>query len=434
MLFLRQHSFISGVLLFFAASAVASAQPTFAKDVSRIFADKCQLCHQPNNIAPFSLLTYEDAQTWAPDIKRVITERVMPPWKPVEGHGEFRDSYALSDADRETIVRWVDAGAPMGDPADLPEVKTRTSEWALGDPDMVVGMSESFTPARGKDVYRCFVVSNPMDKTMYVTASDVIPGNRKIVHHVILFIDEYNQSPKLDAAEDGPGYTCFGGPGFDLTLNSMLSGWAPGTLPKHLTDGLAIAVPKGARLVMQVHYFPTVVAEDTTKIGLYFSKEDPEKLKFVRYLPVVNDRFRIPAGADNYDVNANFVVFPGLDAKAVQVFPHMHLLGRKISVDVDIPGKPAAPLMLINDWDFNWQGFYNYKDSVDLPAGSTIRLKCTFDNSANNPRNPNNPLKVVGWGEGTQDEMCVAFLGIVLNDESILRKFGLLYKFGSAPK
>lgn len=404
-----------------AAAGLGQAQPTYSREVSRIFNQKCTQCHRPNDIAPFSLMAYDDAKTWAEDINRVVTERIMPPWKPVPGHGEFEGNYALTEEERRTIQDWVMAGAAEGDAADLPEAAAPTGEWRLGDPELVLQPQAAFSPRRGQDVYRCFVVTNPFDETRYVTAMDVLPGNRQVVHHVILFIDEKNQSPAMDAKEDGEGYTCFGGPGFDVTINSAVGGWAPGSAPRHLPPGLAVQVPKGARLVMQVHYSAKIVAEDTTRVGLYFAKTQPEKL--VRYVPVLNTSFRIPPGAARHEVTARFPIPPGLDGQIIQIFPHMHLLGKEIKVEMTPLAKETVPLLYIDNWDFNWQGFYNYKQSVRMPSLSTLKITCVFDNSAENPRNPSNPLKEVRWGEETQDEMCLAFLGVTFDNENLLNIF-----------
>lgn len=392
-------------------SLPALAQPTY-KDVAPILESHCQSCHRPNDIAPFALLSYDDASTWAEDIKRVVTDRIMPPWKPVAGFGDFRDVNVLTDDEKQTLLSWIDAGAPLGDAAAVVEPKTPTGEWRLGDPDMVVTMAEPYTPPRGKDDYRCFVVSNPFDKAMNVNAVDVLPGNRRIVHHVIMYLDTEGRSLKLDANEEGPGYTCFGGPGFPITtLNFMMGGWAPGTMPKRLPEGVSVNIPKGARLIMQVHYFPGPrTGEDVTRVGLYFSKGTNDKS--LLFIPVVNDTFAIPPGNANYeDVLTTLTPF---DLKLYNVFPHMHLLGTKIKVDATVK-QEEKPLLFIDAWDFKWQGFYDYKDPVSIPAGSRIRLSCTWDNSDGNPNNPNNPLKTIKWGEGTQDEMCVAFLGVVLD-------------------
>lgn len=395
------------------------AQPTYSREVSRIVQSKCQICHRPNDIAPFSLMTYQDASTWAEDIRRVVSEKIMPPWKPVEGHGEFRDSYALSEEERQTIISWVNAGAPEGDVGELPEPTVSSGEWQLGQPDMVLEMKEPYTPPRGRDTYRCFVVSNPTEETMYVSAVDVHPGDRKIVHHVIMYIDEKGLAERLDEKEEGAGYTCFGGPGFELSIGSMLGGWAPGTIPRHLPDGIAIQVPRGGRLVMQVHYYAAGrTGEDQTKVAVYLAKSEVERRLF--YIPIVNTRFEIPAGNSSYEVKANFPVPPFFDAKVIQIFPHMHLLGRQIKVEYAEFRKDPRPGVFIDNWDFNWQGFYNYKEPVPIPALTDVRLSCVFDNSPNNPRNPSNPVKPVRWGEGTEDEMCIAFLGVTFDRENML--------------
>ncbi|MBI4908038.1 MAG: ascorbate-dependent monooxygenase [Acidobacteria bacterium] len=388
-----------------------SAQPTY-KEVAPILESHCQSCHRPNDIAPFALLSYDDAATWAEDIKRVVNEKIMPPWKPVAGYGEFKDVNVLSDAEKQTLMSWVDAGAPLGDPAETTEPSTPTGEWRLGEPDMVVKMAEAYMPPRGQDDYRCFVVSNPFDRAMNVRAVDVLPGNRQIVHHVIMFLDTNGQSLKLDEAEDGPGYTCFGGPGFPITsLSFMLGGWAPGTVPKFLPDGVSVQIPRGGRLIMQVHYFPVGrTGEDVTKVGLYLSKGTNDRQ--LLYIPVVNDTFTIPPGNANYE-DALTTLTP-FDLKVYNIFPHMHLLGRKIKVDATVKQDDKS-LIYIDDWDFKWQGFYDYKEPQTIPAGSRIKLSCVWDNSEGNPRNPNNPLKTIKWGEGTQDEMCVAFLGVVID-------------------
>jgi hypothetical protein len=409
----------TGLSLFFFIVSVGQAQPTFHREISRIMQAKCQMCHRPNDIAPFSLLTYENAQIWAEDISRVVSQKIMPPWKPVEGYGEFKDSYNLSEDERNTIVAWVAAGAPEGDAADAPEPRVPTGEWQLGQHDMIVEMKEAFTPPRGRDVYRCFVVTNPLDEPLYVSAVDVLPGNRQIVHHVIMFIDERGEAQKMDDAEEGPGYTCFGGPGFDLSLSSMLGAWAPGTLPKKLPEGVAVQIPKGGRLVMQVHYFPFGrTGEDITKVGLYTTKEKVERRIF--YVPILNQTFRIPAGAADHEVRAEFPVPILLDAKLYQIGPHMHQIGTKIKVEYALPGRDMLPLIFIDKWDFNWQGFYNFKESIPLPAFTRLRVTCTYDNSEGNPRNPNNPLKDIRWGEGTEDEMCLAFVGVTFDRENLL--------------
>ncbi|HBY63940.1 MAG TPA: ascorbate-dependent monooxygenase [Solibacterales bacterium] len=409
-----------------AAAGTAGAQPTFSKEVSRILQAKCQNCHRPKDIAPFALLTYGDASTWAADIARVVREGIMPPWKPVPGHGEFRDSFGLTDEERETLIRWAEGGAPEGDPADLPEPMAERGEWALGEPDLVLTMAEAYTPPRGKDMYRCFVLPTPYDSDRWVTAVDVLPGDRSVVHHAILYLDTTGEAERLDAAEEGPGYTCYGGPGTPifsdaraLAAGGTLGGWAPGARPHHLPEGIGMTLPAGARIVLQLHYYSTrVTAEDQTRIGLYFAKTDVERrLTFLPIVPLDSRgrvRMEIPAGAERHEVQATFATPPLalFNLRAIHVFPHMHLLGKEIRLDVRRNGE-WEPMILIDKWDFNWQGSYTYQSPVSVPGGATLRLRCTYDNSTNNPRNPNAVPKLVTWGEGTEDEMCLAFLGVV---------------------
>ena len=416
-------------ILFLTAVCVAlpvSAQPTYSKEVSRLFQEKCQQCHRPNDIAPFALMNYEDASTWADDIKRVITDRIMPPWKPVAGHGEFANNFGLSEDERKTILDWIEAGALEGDKADLPEAASPSGEWQHGDPDLVVQMPEAYDVPRRKDVYRCFVLPTGIDQDRFVSAVQILPGNRQIVHHVLLFLDATGQAEKLDAKDEEPGYDCFGGVGIDATgsigvggfdLISGLGAWVPGSRVPVLPDGVGIFFPKAAKIVMQVHYFPNGrPGPDQTRIGLYFSQKPVAKR--LRYVPVVNTTFKIQPGDMSREVQANLTIPPLLDAKAIQIVPHMHLLGRQIKVEVrDKSG--TRDMIYIDDWDFNWQNIYSFAEPVPLKSGSTVRLTCTYDNSESNLKNPSNPLKVVGWGEGTEDEMCLAFVGATFDLENL---------------
>jgi hypothetical protein len=408
-----------GFLGFVTCAVRSGAQPTYAKEVSRIFQAKCQGCHRDGDIAPFALKDYDTAVLWAGDIRRAVANRVMPPWKPVPGHGEFRDSYALSDDERRTILDWIENGMPAGDPNDMPEPLPDKGEWPLGEPDAVLSMTQQYTPPIGSDVYRCFVLPTKFDKTQYLSAIDVAPGNRQIVHHVLLFADTKGTADQLDGQDGQPGYTCFGGPGIPLSLNSSLGGWAPGQRTHFLPDGIGVEWPKNSKIVMQVHYFPIGrTGPDQTRIGLYFSKVDIQQRLFM--IPILNTTFTIPPGSDKYDVKAQFPVIPFLDGKVIWVYPHMHLLGREINLEVtDIFGE-TRPMIYENDWDFNWQGAYTYVDPLVVKSGSTIKLTCTYNNSDTNLKNPNNPLAPVRWGERTTDEMCLAFLGVTLDYEKLL--------------
>ncbi len=415
-------SFIAGLAAVIAFASLAAAQPTYNKEVSRIFRAKCEQCHRDGDIAPFALKDYDTAVAWADDIRTNIDAKKMPPWKPVKGYGDFQNNFSLSDDEKQTIFDWIDAGTPQGDPADVLDPIEAKSEWPLGQPDVDLRMLQTFTPARGKDVYRCFVLPTGLDATKYLSAIDVLPGNRSIVHHVLLYQDTAGVTDKLNGADGQPGYDCYGGPGIELNLNNLnatLAGWAPGQRTRLLPAGIGIELLKGAKIIMQVHYFPQrATGEDQTRIGLYFQKGKIEQRLYE--IPVVNTSFKIPAGNEAYDVKASLNVLPILSGQAIWIYPHMHLLGRKIKVEVTGPDKVTTPAIYIEDWDFNWQGAYTFVKPMVFTGGSTVKLTCTFNNSDTNPRNPNNPLVPVGWGENTTDEMCLAFIGVTLDFEKLI--------------
>lgn len=401
---------------------LAEAQPTYTKEISRLFQAKCQGCHREGDIAPFALDSYSASQSWGEDIQRVLRDRIMPPWKPVDAHGKFKNDFGLTDEERQTILDWYKAGAPEGDAADLPEPVAQTGEWQLGEPDAVIQMPELYNVPRRKDVYRCFVVPSGFDEDVWLKAVQIVPGNRQVVHHVIMYLDESGKAAELDAKDEEPGYECFGGPGVPLGPGSMVGGWVPGTRTSLLPDGVGLLIPKGARVIIQMHYFPSGKQHsDQTKVGLYLAKSSETMKKRMVFIPLVNTTFRIPAGAPDQEVTASLPVLPGLTGDVYQVVPHMHLLGKKIEVTrSNLFTRTNDSLIKIDDWDFNWQNFYSYTDPVRLNVFDNMKVSCRFDNSADNPRNPSNPLKDVRWGEGTEDEMCIAFLGLTFDNPSII--------------
>jgi hypothetical protein len=417
---------IAVVLCLLVPASVAFAQgPTYSKDISRIYQAKCQICHRDGDVAPFSLNNYDDAVAWAFDTRRVVMRGTMPPWKPVADHGDFRDNYSLTADEKQAILDWIANGMDQGDPADLPEPVANTSAWGLGDPDVLLTVPQSYTPpADVTDTYRCFVLPETgFTQDTFLSAVDLRPGNRKIVHHVLIFTDSSGTAAKKDGQDGSQGYDCFGGPGIPVDTTNLLSaldalggvaGWAPGTRPHFLPDGVGLLIPNGSRVVMQVHYHPNgVTGEDQTQVGLYLMRTDVKKRLY--NIPVVNTDFKVAPDTVK-DVVATFPPIPlPLSAKAILIFPHMHLLGRKIQADlIELSGK-VTPMIYEDDWDFNWQGSYTYKEPIAIPNYAKIKVTCTFDNTADNPKNPNNPLVTVGWGERTTDEMCIGFVGITLD-------------------
>lgn len=389
---------------FGAAPAAPSVAPTanetvtFNRDIAPIIFQNCSSCHRPGEVAPFSLLTYDDVRKRAKTVAQVVGERLMPPWKADPAVGNFHDVRRVST--------WASTGTPEGRAADLPAPPKFTSEWALGEPDLIIQPSEAFlVEAEGRDVYRAFVIPTGFTQDRHVSAVDFRPGNRSVVHHVIAYLDTTGQARKLAAASSGSSYATGGGIGFIGA--EWLEGWAPGKTPRHLPARHGKLIPAGADFVLQVHYHKTGKPErDQTRVGLYFAKEPIDHRVLVSR---VNSRgLQIPAGETNHIARGTLPV-PG-NATILEIFPHMHLLGRSMTVTATLPDGREIGMVRIPDWDYNWQLGYAYEQPLQLPRGSRIDLVASFDNSAQNPRNPNHPPKLVRWGEQTTDEMCIAFL------------------------
>jgi hypothetical protein len=387
-------------------TSTPAAAPTFNRDIAPILYNHCANCHRPGEVAPFSLLTYSDASKRAAQIAAVTHARFMPPWKPVVGYNEFADDRHLDPAEIETLSRWAKAGAPEGDAHALPVPPTFSSDWSLGPPDVVVTLPHPFQiPAGGQDIYQCFVLPLGFADDRAVSAVEVRPGDRQVVHHAILYLDNSGRARELEQNTAGAGYRCFGGPGF--LPSGSLGGWAPGAVTQRLPDGVARHVAAGADLVAQIHYHPSGKPEqDQTSIGIYFAKGPaPQSIYNVT---LIRRDLDIPAGDANYRVRVDFTLPIGIQATGVT--PHMHLLGKQMKVTATLPTGEIKPLIRIDDWDFNWQGIYTFKSPIWLPAGTKLEMEALYDNSAANARNPHSPPQEVHWGENTTDEMAIAFL------------------------
>ncbi len=408
------------------AVATAPGVPTYAKEVAPILRAKCEGCHRPGEVAPFSLQNYQQASAWASDIKRYTQNHQMPPWKPEHGYGDLRDESRinLNDSERLTLAKWADANAPLGDVRQLPAPRKFISGWQLGTPDLVIQPDKEYhLAADGDDVYRHFVVKTNFTEDRYLSAVEVRPGNRAVVHHVICYVDSNPDSDgkyateKLEAKEhDGqPGYSAFGGPGFVPT--GIMGGWAPGNDAQLLPDGIGIFVPKGSRLSLEVHYHKDGKPEtDLTKLGVYFCRSTVNKK--ISGIFALNFGFKIPPGAARHEVKAVSTIPE--DSHILVVTPHMHLLGREMKVWAELPDGTEKPLVWVKDWDFNWQNSYYLKEPLAAPKGTKIHLVAYFDNSPDNTRNPNrNTPRTVGWGEQTTDEMCVAFISATHDAEQL---------------
>jgi mono/diheme cytochrome c family protein len=391
-------------------SAEADLEITYTTHIARLLQDNCQSCHRPGQVAPFALQSFEDAVRWQTEIAAYTHSRLMPPWKASPEVGEFSNQMTLSDAEIDLIQKWVDGGAVEGPAADMPPPPKFNDDWAFGEPDLIVEMPEEYVVGpEGEDDYRHFVIPYEASEHRFVRAVDVRPGNRNVVHHVIGYVDTSGKARELDAADPGPGYTRFGDTGFKAA--SMIGGWAPGNLPWETPAGSGRWLPQKCDIVLQVHYYRTGVEErDRTKVGIYFSKA-PRPVA-TRTMTVINHDFVLKPNQADCKVEASRVVQNA--SYLFSITPHMHLLGRKMSVTATLPDGRELPLIRVDDWDFNWQTTYRYKDLHYLPAGTRVDLVARFDNSSENPNNPNRAdPQPVRWGEKTTDEMCIAFLGLL---------------------
>jgi hypothetical protein len=323
----------------------------------------------------------------------------------------------MSEKEIATIAAWVDDDTPEGNPSDAPSPRQFTDGWQLGEPDVVLEPDESFAiPAEGPDVYRCFVFPTRYGEDRYVAAMEVRAGNRAVVHHAMGYIDTTGTARRLDAAAPGPGYTAFGGVGFAAA--GTLDGWGPGVAPHRLPDGVGMALPKGADIVVQLHYHPTGKPEqDRTRIGLHFCKTPVEKR--LNMAVALNLNLRIVAGAKSHEERATLAI--PQDITLLRIAPHMHLLGKEMTVTVTLPDGTSRKLVRVPDWDFRWQSIFTFNEPVRLPKGSRVEVVGRFDNSASNPANPAHPPRDVKWGEGTNDEMCVAALFYTVDAEHLTR-------------
>jgi hypothetical protein len=401
------------LLALLATAARASAAVTFSADVAPIVYANCVSCHRTGEVAPFPLVSYDDVRKHAKQIAAVTASRYMPPWKPQPGWGHFVGERRLTDAQIKTLADWATAGAPQGDPAATPPVPTFSSDWRLGKPDLVVKMDKPFTiPAdgdHGRDMYRAFVVPLNLDKDQYVTAVEFRPDSRTVLHHALFFLDTGGAGRRKEAQErDGqPGFKTFGGPGVAVT--GGLGGWAPGAMPEPLPEGWARLARKGADLILQCHFHPTGKVEtEQATLALYFSKTVPDRI--VGGGNVHTFAIDIPPGDANYVREASYTV--PVDVDVIGLTPHAHLLCKDMKGWATLPDGTRQNLIWIADWDFNWQGSYEFDKPVRLPAGTVVHMRYTYDNSADNERNPNVPPKRVHFGEQTTDEMAFLFMEV----------------------
>jgi peroxiredoxin/mono/diheme cytochrome c family protein len=368
---------------------------TYAADVAAILQNKCQSCHRPRQAAPFSLLSYDDARRWATTIREVVEDRRMPPWHADPRFGHFANDRSLSARERATLLAWVDQGAPLGDPKDLPAPKSWPEGWSVGQPDVVLSMAEPYTvPAQGTVAYQYFRVPTNFHEDKWVQSIECRPGDPAVVHHIIAYLLPKERDPA--ERRRGPG--------------EHLGGYAPGDLPSVYPPGVAKKIPAGSTLLFQVHYTPMgKIRTDRSSVGLIFAKTPPTRRAITH--GIANQRFQIPPGDSNTEVESRFVF--GRDAELLSFMPHMHLRGKDFKYTATFPDGRSEVLLSVPAYDFGWQSYYHLDRPKTMPKGTRIDCVAHFDNSEENPNNPD-PKATVRWGEQTWEEMMIGYIDYTL--------------------
>lgn len=373
------------------------------------------------------MLTYADAKKRAAQILDVVERRLMPPWLPEPGLVEYADARVLNVDEIGLLRQWVTEGASEGNPADLPPAPQQSDHWQLGKPDLVVRMAEAFpVPPDGRDIYRNFALPIPLEHERYVAAVEFRPQNPAAVHHAAMRIDRTRYSRALDETEAGPGFGGMNLPETTETPSGHFLNWQPGKLAYRAPDGLGWRLGPNTDLVMQLHLHPTGKPESVqAEAGLHFTDRRPTNSMFKIILdwPAID----IPAGDTNYVIEDRYVL--PVDAEAFAVFPHAHYLAREMQAYATLPDGRRQWLLFIRNWDFNWQGDYRFAKPIQLPKGTILQMRFTYDNSTNNVRNPNHPPQRVRFGPQTTDEMGELWLQVLTSGErdfmALARDYGM---------
>ncbi|MEE4284101.1 MAG: hypothetical protein V2I41_19350 [Pseudomonadales bacterium] len=358
----------------------------YATQIARILQENCMACHVEGGIGPWAMSEYAMIQGFAPMIREVVRVKRMPPWHADPEIGQWQHSAAMSDADTQTLIRWIEAGAPRGTGEDpLLVARDQAPQWPLGEPDLVLEIPTFEIPATGVVDYQFPVVANPLDRDVWVEAATIVPGDTRVVHHVLMGSAE--QAPTESDRES--------------VFQNYIMGYAPGNESAHMPAGTGVFVPVGGVYQFQMHYTPVGVATtDTTKVALYFSDEPPAN--FLRQQVVLNPRLKIPANVADHVESAYFEFWE--DATIYSLVPHSHYRGKASTFDLEYPDGSSETILSVPNYDFNWQRTYSFVEPKRVPKGTRIVHSTVYDNSSANPANPD-PEREVPWGLQSHDEM-----------------------------
>ncbi len=401
----------------------AAQTPTWSDDVACIVYSHCTTCHHDGGPAHFSLMGYVDAYWWRQEMRAATQARFMPPWPPDEAYRPLAHERLLTQDEIDIIAAWVDGGAPEGNAQNAPVPPAYSDEAQIANPDITAIMEDYAIPSSTSDLYRCFVlpISNPTNS--WITGMEVVPGNREMVHHVLVFQDATGQALQLDAQDPAPGYTSFGGIG--VPSAKLIGIWVPGSEPFFTPPGMGIKLLANADIVIQVHYPATSTVQlDSTRVNLRLGTAP-----FMRELSIdailhhgnmTNGPLVIPANQVR-TFNQQYTV--PLNATITAIGPHGHLICRSLKSWAVKPGGQVVPLIDLPQWDFRWQDMYFFRNPIYLPAGTVIHSEGVYDNTSANPSNPSSPPQLVTAGEATTDEMMLFFFAWtpgLPSDESIM--------------
>jgi hypothetical protein len=400
------------------AASTNSSSPTFNRDVMPILQDHCQQCHRVGEIAPMPLMTYRETRPFAAAIKEAVALRKMPPWFADPHYGHFQNDRSLSQHDIDVLVDWAKNGAPEGNAKDLPPAREFVEGWNIRKPDVVLQMPAAFdVPASGTVEYQYILVPGHFDKDTWVQMAEVRPGNRAVLHHVIAFVRPAG-SKWLASIKPGIPYVPTKDES-DMRDAEFLVGYAPGLPPTMLPEGRAKLIKAGSDIIFQMHYTTNGHAgTDQTKIGLAFAK--PEDVKERVYtLAATNSKFAIPPGDANYQAESEFEF--GADTKIVDFLPHMHLRGKDFEYKAIYPTGESQMLLNVPKYSFSWQLVYVPQNDIVIPKGTKLHCTAHYDNSINNPNNPD-ATKEVKWGDQSWDEMMIGFFDVAFDKHTSVDK------------
>ncbi len=404
-----------------AQSSPPAPPVTFTRDVAPLMFKYCSPCHRPSEAAPFPLLTYQDAAKFAGQIAVITRKKIMPPWLPEHGEFSFTGELRLTDEQIDVFRKWAEAGAPQGDPRDLPPHPQFTPGWQLGKPDLILHARKPYElAARGTDNYWNFIFPTDFHETRWVKAIEIRPGEKRVVHHANILLDRLHSS-RAQEKQPGDGF-----PGMELRIesesfdpDSHIFFWKPGSVAHVEPQDMALRLDPGDDLILNTHLQPSGKPESIQpSIGVYFT--DKAASRFPLLLELQNDRaLDIPAGASDFVVTDDFTL--PVEVELLAIYPHAHYLGKDLLAIAKFPDGTSKTLIHIPRWDLNWQAVFYYETAPILPKGTIVSMRYVYDNSSANTANPFDPPQRVVGGNRTTDEMAHLWLQVLPHGDAAPR-------------